>query len=100
MKPPIEAVNAAATVLWNHDPTCVGAPAPTSREEWDEDTEGYLEEAAEALTAALPFLTPTREQIARALAEGYEPDTPTEPNHHDYRAADRVVALFGGATND
>lgn len=45
---------------------------------------------------AEPSLTvPHRDEVAAAIAAGYEPDDPT-PNRHDYRAADAVLALLAG----
>lgn len=40
-----------------------------------------------------PRPLPDRDQIAKAIASGYEPDHP-DPNHHDYRAADAVLELI------
>lgn len=70
MNIPKEAIEAAATVLWGTDPTTVGVPAPITRDEWETDTDGYIEGARAALTAALPHI---RAQIAadiRAVTNG------------------------------
>lgn len=50
------AVQAAATVLWNQDPTTHGVPAPTTSEEWEADTEGYIDAAGDVIEAALPHI--------------------------------------------
>lgn len=59
--------------------------------------EAMLADIAKALADAGLLATartlPTRDDLARAIASGYEPDHPT-PNRHDYRAADAVLALF------
>ena len=62
---PETAVHAAAAVLWESDPTTHGVTAPTTREEWETETEGYIEDATAALEAALPHLEAAlRKQIA------------------------------------
>lgn len=57
----------------------------------------YIDEAqalADAGLLAEPARTvPHRDEIAAAIAAGYEPDDPT-PNRHDYRAADAVLELM------
>lgn len=50
------AVQAAATVLWEQDPTTYDVPAPTIREEWEADTEGYIADATDVIEAALPHI--------------------------------------------
>lgn len=58
-----------------------------------------IDTAEELLAQALPRLLatartrPTRDDLAHAIASGYETDHPT-PNRHDYRAADAVLALL------
>lgn len=63
----------------------------------DDDYPAMLHHIAKALADAGLLATartrPTRDDLARAIASGYEPDHPT-PNRHDYRAADAVLALF------
>ena len=62
-------------------------------------------EAEELITSALPHIRamiaeetanswiPHRDELAQAIASGYEPDHPV-PNRHDYKATDSVLRLL------
>src|SRR5690625_1232223 len=56
---------------------------------------GWIRAGYEAGLFATARTRPHRDDLARAIASGYETDDPA-PNRHDYRAADAVLALLEG----
>ena len=61
------AVLAGAEALWKADPTCFGAPAPKTSDEWADETTGYPEDSRAVITAAAPHLRAAWEQPIREL---------------------------------
>lgn len=80
--------------------TAAQAEAERLTAEHPESPSQDLEDAAFVAGAVwgAAYVTPTREQIAEALAHGYQakyqPEYRLAVNHHDLRAADAVLALI------
>lgn len=75
-----------------------------------EEINEFEDATRSAIIAALPHIRamiaeetanswiPHRDELAQAIASGYEPDHPV-PNRHDYKATDSVLRLLTAARN-